>query len=388
MDFRKKWEIVDEIGVGGQGKVFQVYDNSIKKETDRNISEFFNNIKSNHINDIQSNLDKFFGLVYKRLSLQDSNYHKALKILHKPEDARDFGLAKERIDNELKAMHDIQHPNLLKIIEYDIEDHWFVSKLYQNGTLAKKHSQFYGKALYILKKLRPLIEGVSELHQNKIVHRDIKPENIFLNNDNELILGDFGLVFFIDNQHSRISNTFSNVGSRDWMPGWAMSKLIEEVNPSFDVFALGKIIWSLISGIPLLQLWYFKDQENDLEKLFPEKNEMRLVNKLLSKCIVERERDCIPNGSELLSEVNATIDKIESKTDVLDFGVSRSCKVCGNGTYDIESKGSINDTNNFGLSSVGSRHFLIFTCNNCGHVQLFSYELDEVPKAWNNKENV
>ena len=126
------------------------------------------------------------------------------------------------------------------------------------------------------------------MHSHNIIHRDIKPENIFINSNNEFVLGDFGLVFFNDNKHTRISNTFSNVGSRDWMPGWAMSKRIEDVNPSFDVFALGKIIWTIISGIPVLPLWYFKEKEHNLEVLFPNKREMKLVNLLLNKCIVEK----------------------------------------------------------------------------------------------------
>jgi serine/threonine protein kinase len=236
MDYSSKWEIIRKIGGGGQGIVYQVVDKSIKKETDNSIADFFNSIKVAHIDDIRKRLDEFFSLSYKRLSIHEESNHKALKVLHKPSEARDTKLAKVRIKNELKAMHDIQNPNLLKVVEYDTDANWFVSDYYRNETLEKKLNFTIGRSLYSLKLVRPLIEAVSELHKNKIIHRDIKPENIFIDSNNELVLGDFGLVFFNDIQHTRISNTFSNVGSRDWMPGWAMGKRIEEVNPSFDIF--------------------------------------------------------------------------------------------------------------------------------------------------------
>lgn len=382
MSYNDKWEIIGEIGEGGQGKVYQAFDKSIKKETDNKIADFLNSIKVAHINDIQKRLDEFFNLSYKRLSLQDVSLHRALKILHKPIDARDSELAKERIKIELKAMHDIHHPHLLKIIEYDAEESWFVSEYFRNGTLDKNLNQYFGQALHSLKLIRPLVEAVSELHKNKFVHRDIKPENIFISSVNELILGDFGLIFFNDNKHTRISNTFSNVGSRDWMPGWAMGKRIEDVNPSFDVFSLGKIIWSMISGIPVLQLWYFKDSENNLESLFPKKSEMKIINKLLESCIVEREKDCIPNANDMLSEIDNTIDRIESRIDSLNLKEKRPCKVCGKGNYELESKGDNTEIYNFGLRPTGNQSFLIFSCSHCGNVQFFSYHLDELPEAW------
>lgn len=382
MSYKDKWEIINEIGGGGQGTVYRVYDKTIKKQTDNVIAEFLNSIKVAHIDDIKKKLDEFFNFAYKRLSIYDIASQKALKILHKPVDARDSELAKERIKIELKAMHELQHPNLLKVIEFDDNEHWFISEYYKNGTLDANFDQFIGKAIISLKTIRPLIEAVSELHKNNFVHRDIKPENIFIGLNYELILGDFGLIFFNDNKHTRISNTFSNVGSRDWMPGWAMGKRIEDIKPSFDVYSLGKIIWSMISGIPVLPLWYFKEPENNLEQLYPEKREMKLINKLLAKCIVEKEKDCITNAEELLIEIDNTINCIESKIETLNINEKRSCKICDKGVYEIISKGDNTQLYNFGIRPTGNQSFLIFACNKCGHVQFFSHYFDQLPEAW------
>jgi polo-like kinase 1 len=42
--------------------------------------------------------------------------------------------------------------------------------------------------------VKQLIKGCQYLHKNKIIHRDLKLGNLFLNNDMEIKIGDFGLA--------------------------------------------------------------------------------------------------------------------------------------------------------------------------------------------------
>jgi len=63
----------------------------------------------------------------------------------------------------------------------------------------------------------------------------VKPANVFIADDGHLVLGDFGLVIQPGSRDPRLTDTYENVGSRDWMPGWAMGMRMDDVRPSFDV---------------------------------------------------------------------------------------------------------------------------------------------------------
>jgi serine/threonine protein kinase len=291
MDYRVRWQVIDELGQGGQGKVYRVLDNS-KFEIDNRIlpeiSELINALtREKDAPSIGMHFDRLRRVLSTLNEMEKAKNHGALKLLHSPEDARDYGLSFERIKREIRAMNDVKHPNLLRILDYGVafdydrfivdlgkdeklgpKPPWFVSEFYPKGTLNKNKERFTGDFVGSLRAFRPLVEGVSELHKRGLVHRDIKPENIFLDSNGNLILGDFGLVFFTDERHTRISSSFENVGSRGWMPPWAMSMRIEDVKPTFDVFCLGKVLWFMIANKPILRLWYYLKDEFNVERIY------------------------------------------------------------------------------------------------------------------------
>ena len=307
--------------------------------------------------------------------------HGALKILHSPNEARNFEDAEERLKRELEAMKQAEHPNLLTVEDLNLEEKWFVSKYYPNGTLKDRCDWFTGQVIRALTEIRPIVEGVATLHAEKIVHRDIKPENIFVDEKEQLVLGDFGLVFFEDIEHTRLTDTFENVGSTDWMPPWATRMRIEDINPSFDVFSLGKTIWAMVSRDPFLRFWYHRREEFNLERMFPDRPEMALLNDLLDKCIVEDEKDCLENAGLLLNEIDSLLGALRLGADPMSDS-ERPCRVCGFGKYQLTVNRNSTDTHNFGLNPTGISAFKIFVCDNCGHVQLFSCQHDSDPPGW------
>ena len=382
-----KWSILEELESGGQGKVFRVIDTERfnKEELLRKISKYIHILSNAQQAQDENYLKLLYQSILTMIKSEDPIHHGALKVLHKPEESRDWSLAKDRIQREIEAMRKLSHENFIKILDTDPEGKWFISQFYQRGTLFKNKEIYTGDLIKSLHAFRPLVEAVAQMHKLGMIHRDIKPQNVFLDQDGKLILGDFGLIFFADQKHSRISHTFSNVGSRDWMPAWSMGISIKDIKPNFDVFCLGKLLWFMLSKTPILQLWYFNKTNFNLEKMFPDKPEMKWANTLFEKCIVEEEKDCLSDASELLKEVNEILTAVNYHADVIGDEDVRRCKVCGIGNYKLIVNNNINGIQNFGLKPAGTRSFKIFACTYCGNVQFFTSEEGKKPQAWSSK---
>ncbi|MGA2254787.1 MAG: protein kinase [Thermoguttaceae bacterium] len=384
------WETIESLGKGGQGEVFVARDRRI----------FDLNANSDSIDDIRKYREignaigvlasgswqvagKAIGTLLKQIedwarAGLPSNLA-AVKVLHKPQDARDPERAGERIKREMEAMLRLKHPNLVCVREADPKGQWFASDYYPGGALSKRPEMFKGDLPRALRAFRGLVDGVAKIHAEKMIHRDIKPQNILISASGELVLGDFGLVFFNDEHHTRLSGTIENVGTRDWMPAWATGMKIEDVKPTFDVFSLGKVLWAMLSGKPFLRLWYWEDPEFNLEQLFPQCPYIGLANQLLAKSVVQHERDCLPNASRLLSEVDKMLLIIQREGEILGDGIKRHCRVCGVGDYVLAPEDLY--ANSF-QRPAHNGVLKVFTCNHCGHVQMFLFPNETLLPAW------
>uniref|UniRef100_A0A915BZX3 3-phosphoinositide-dependent protein kinase 1 n=2 Tax=Parascaris univalens TaxID=6257 RepID=A0A915BZX3_PARUN len=101
------------------------------------------------------------------------------------------------------------------------------------------------------------------LHRCGIIHRDLKPENILLNDNRHIMLSDFGTAKFLnpednfgardkdvlprsEENHHRSRSTF--VGTAQYV---SPEVLVDgDVGPSCDYWALGAIVFQMVSGMP------------------------------------------------------------------------------------------------------------------------------------------
>lgn len=191
------------------------------------------------------------------------------------------------------------------------------------------------------------------------MHRDIKPKNIFVKESGDLVLGDLGLVIAQGGDQPRVTEVYDNPGSRDWMPGWVLGKTrIEDVRPSVDVFALGKVLWCMVSGEHGLPLWYHDKPQYDLGTLFPENFQIPWITGILSKSVRENEADCLPDAGALLKEFDTAIEAISKGAQPLNISAQRRCWVCGIGYY-------------IGMAGADYDQTRRFECSHCGHLQTF-----------------
>ena len=333
-----RWEVIKELGEGGQGKVYLVKNTENTKESEQRLAELNRSIGAlTTAQPPETRRQAAQGLIDAIASLSpttiDVSSLGALKTLHKPLQDAGFEKALERLKQEVDTLQNFNHPNMLRILDSNIKERWFVGEYHPSGTLFTHKELFKGDLLRALTAFRPLVEAVAELHKAKRVHRDIKPHNVFIAADGRLVLGDFGIVFYDDPNRTRITDTYENVGSRDWMPGWAMSRRIEDTTLAFDVFGVGKLLWAMLSGRTVLPLWYHHKPAYELEQMFPQDESIRWARVILDKCIVEDEELCLPSAAELLRTIDTVLPALKRNAQMVGEGIARRCTVCGMGRY-------------------------------------------------------
>ena len=381
--YGRRWHVIREIGKGGQGVVYEVEDRS-GQATEDDLLERFKLGLSNATDRVEYRdneaLHRKLIQLIREISAT-SPPRAALKKLLPPDESVNERTASDRMKSEIETICAISHPALLPILDKNIDECWYVTKFFNGGTLSSKPALYQNRVLESLRALRPVVEAVAKLHQVGRVHRDIKPANVFIDQADRLVLGDCGLAFKWETA-DRMTETFENVGSRDWMPAWAVGLRLDDVQPNFDVFSLGKVLWAMIAGSPILQLWYHREPRFNLGEMFPDNESIAFVQTILDKTVVEKPTDCLTDATEFLASVDWAIKALTMKFRIVDGDLIRKCLVCGKGNYKQIVDHDIDQQRNFGLEVVAEPKFRIFVCTGCGHSQLF-YSMDNrQPPAW------
>ncbi|XP_078395882.1 interferon-induced, double-stranded RNA-activated protein kinase-like [Cetorhinus maximus] len=88
--------------------------------------------------------------------------------------------------------------------------------------------------------------GLVYIHSQNYIHRDLKPANIFFASDEQIKIGDFGLVTSWKREGSDQFRRSPDTGTRLYM---APEQMSEEYNHKVDIYSLGLILFELMSPI-------------------------------------------------------------------------------------------------------------------------------------------
>ena len=376
-----KWEVVKPIDRGGQGQVYLVRDTSGALGTGQQWKNLQNAMATlvgvAEESAYEEAVSQFADEIHRIASESQAPLRALKKLLPFEEGAAaDKEAALERMKRELSVLESVNHPSLVKVLDSNFDQRWFVMEFFERGTLSGHLQTYKGRVLDALRAFRPIVVAVSALHTEKIVHRDIKPDNIFVASDGHLVLGDCGLAFKLENQE-RLTGTFENVGTRDFQPSWSYGMRLAEVEPTFDVFSLAKVLWAMVSGRPKFPLWYFDKEEHDLRRMFPDDPAIQFVHELLRSCVVESEDDMrVHDAGELLAEIETTIAALSHDWQLPGWKRRMRCRFCSIGTY--------KRTDSFYIagntSAEQDRNY--FVCDHCGHVEWFIWPHRQPPLAW------
>jgi len=266
--FSNRYEIIEELGRGGMGRVYRAEDTRLKQE------------------------------IALKLIRPDIAAHK--KTI-------------ERFRNELKAARMIVHKNVCRMFDLgESEGAYFITMEYIRGEDLKSMIRMSGQlgigtAISIA---RQICDGLAEAHKLGVVHRDLKPSNIMIDKDGNARIMDFGIARSVEGKS--ITGAGAQVGTPEYMsPEQVESK---EIDQRSDIYSLGVMLYEMVTGkVPfegdtaLSVAYKHRHEAPDDPRNFNDQIPERLRN-LILKCLAKAREKRYQNTEEVFFEL-AGIEK-------------------------------------------------------------------------------
>jgi serine/threonine protein kinase len=200
--FAGRYQVIEELGKGGMGKVYKVFDTKIKEKI-------------------------------------------ALKLI-KPDIASDRETI-ERFSNELRLARKVRHKNVCQMFDLgETEGAYFITMEYVSGEDLKNMIRMskgmsVGAAVDIAKQV---CEGLAEAHRLGVVHRDLKPGNIMIDREGDVRIMDFGVARTL--KEKGVTDAGVIIGTPEYMSPEQVEG--EEIDQQADLYSLGIVLYEMVTG--------------------------------------------------------------------------------------------------------------------------------------------
>jgi tetratricopeptide (TPR) repeat protein/tRNA A-37 threonylcarbamoyl transferase component Bud32 len=272
--FAGRYQVIEELGKGGMGRVYKVFDAKTKEKI-------------------------------------------ALKLL-KPEISSDAD-AIERFGNELRFSRQISHRHVCRMFDIgeDAGTH-FITMEYVAGEDLKRILRMLGpmSAGKIARIAVQICEGLAEAHRLGVVHRDLKPQNIMIDREGNVRIMDFGIA------RSLKVKGMTGAGVVIGTPEYMSPEQIEggDVDSRSDIYSLGIILYEMATGrvpfegdtflsIAVKQKTELPRNPKELNAQLPDS-----LNRLILRCLEKSKDRRYQKVEDILAEL-AAIEKGSPTTE-------------------------------------------------------------------------
>jgi len=149
---------------------------------------------------------------------------------------------------EGKALAKLNHPNVVRVLNFfRANETVYMVMRYERGRTLQEHIHAHRGALresWVRRTFAQLLNGLREVHSNKLLHLDIKPGNVYVRNDGTPLLLDFGAA----------RQTLSEEGTKlppMYTPGFASPEhhgKRDHLGPWSDIYSVGASIYACLGA--------------------------------------------------------------------------------------------------------------------------------------------
>ncbi len=154
-----------------------------------------------------------------------------------------------RFKNEAAAMANLQHPNIVGLIDFlEEEGALYLVMEYVEGMPLDEYLNSLNEdpPVELAKSfILQILEGMSYAHNSGVVHRDIKPANILITKDNRLKILDFGIAKLVFEDGNSMTKTGTQMGTVFYMSPEQVQG--QKVDQRTDIYSLGVTFYQILT---------------------------------------------------------------------------------------------------------------------------------------------
>ncbi|KAJ8687080.1 hypothetical protein QAD02_022874 [Eretmocerus hayati] len=193
---------------------------------------------------------RFFGKggFAKCYEIRDSQTHDIFAGKIVPKSLMTKSTQREKMTQEIAIHKSLNHKHIVGFHGFfdDSYNVYIILELCRKRSMMELHKRRKALTEYETRYyMKQILDGVYYLHQNRIIHRDLKLGNLFLNNDLQVKIGDFGLATKLEHDGERKKTLCGT-------PNYIAPEILTKVGHSYevDIWSIGCIMYTLLVGKP------------------------------------------------------------------------------------------------------------------------------------------